>query len=262
MRRALTIAGSDSGGGAGIQADLKVFTAFGVYGMSVVTAITAQNTVRISGIHGLPAQFVRLQLEAVLEDIGSDGIKTGMLLNADIVETVADSVRQYAVPFWVIDPVMVSKGGDRLLDERAVQILVKKCIPLCSLVTPNIPEAEVLAGIRIDTENDIFRAAKKIHRLGAGAVLIKGGHRPGNATDILFDGKEFTRFVSEMIPTKNTHGTGCTYSAAILANLILGRPLEAAVRISKAYVTEAIRQAFPIGKGYGPLNHFIRPESV
>ncbi len=262
MKRALTVAGSDSGGGAGIQADLKTFMAFGVYGMSVVTAVTAQNTVRVSRIRGLSADFVLLQLKTVMEDIGSDGIKTGMLLNREIVETVANFVHHHSVPFWVIDPVVVSKSGYRLLDKNAVEALVTKCIPLCTLVTPNIPEAELLTDIRIRTENDMFLAAEKIHQFGASAVLIKGGHRSGNATDVLFDGKEYTRYISKKIQTKNTHGTGCTYSAAILSNLILGRSLQEAVRISKAYVTEAIRQALPFGNGYGPLNHFVQPELV
>ena len=256
--RALTIAGSDSGGGAGIQADLKTFSAFGVYGMSVITSVTAQNTVKVHGIIGLEPQFVGLQFEAVLTDIGVDGVKTGMLYNAEIVQTVASKLRENTIPHVVVDPVMVAKGGDRLLEKSAIEILKEELLPVATLVTPNIPEAELLAGITIHSEEEIREAAVKIMNLGTRSVLIKGGHSQGDqAIDLLFDGETFTEFKSERIDSRNTHGTGCTYSAAILSNLIQGCSMIEAIRISKSFVTEAIRNAFSLGKGHGPLNHFV-----
>ncbi|MBN2029054.1 bifunctional hydroxymethylpyrimidine kinase/phosphomethylpyrimidine kinase [bacterium] len=260
IKRALTIGGSDSGGGAGIQADIKTFSAFAVYGMSVLTAVTAQNSLNVNGITGIPPQFVSLQFESVLTDIGIDGVKTGMLFNAEIVQTVAQKLNENHIPLVVVDPVMRSKSGDILLENRGVDLLMEKLIPLATLLTPNIPEAEMLSGVPIRTDEDITTAAKKIHDLGCKAVLIKGGHRRGNATDILFDGVEFSKFTAPRIDTQNTHGTGCTYSAAILANLIKGKNLRDAIRLSKWFVTEAIKHAFPLGKGHGPLNHFIRIE--
>jgi hydroxymethylpyrimidine/phosphomethylpyrimidine kinase len=261
--RALTIAGSDSGGGAGVQADLKTFSAFGVYGMSVITSVTAQNTVKVHGIAGLEPQFIGLQFEAVLTDIGIDGVKTGMLYDAGIVQTVAYKLRQNSIPHVVVDPVMVAKGGDQLLEVSAVEIFKREMIPVSTLVTPNIPEAELLAGIPIRTEEDIQDAAIKIMDMGGRAVLIKGGHFQGNhAVDILFDGTTFTKFASERINSRNTHGTGCTYSAAILSNLIQGHSMIEAVRISKSFITEAIRYAFSLGKGHGPLNHFVDIQSI
>ncbi|HDQ44019.1 MAG TPA: bifunctional hydroxymethylpyrimidine kinase/phosphomethylpyrimidine kinase [bacterium] len=262
IQRVLTIAGSDSGGGAGIQADLKTFSAFGVFGMSVVTAVTAQNTTRVHGVEGLSPEFVALQFEAVLSDIGVDAVKTGMLLNAEIVRVVADKLKESGIPHVVCDPVMVAKGGDRLLDEDAVAMMREKLLPAVTLVTPNIPEAESLSGIPIDSARALKKAAETIHALGPGAVLVKGGHLKGDAVDVLFDGNEFVRFTDIRIDSIRTHGTGCTYSAAIAANLARGLPLREAVRISKAFVTAAIREAYPLGKGHGPLNHFVRVEGM
>ena len=256
--RALTIAGSDSGGGAGVQADLKTFSAFGVYGMSVITSVTAQNTVKVYGITGMEPKFVGLQFEAVLTDIGIDGVKTGMLYNAEIVQTVASKLRENPIMHVVVDPVMVAKGGDRLLKTNAIEIFKKELIPAATLITPNLPEAELLAGISIRSEEDIRDAAEKIKNLDCQAVLIKGGHFKGDlAVDLLFDGETFTEFKSERIDSRNTHGTGCTYSAAILSNLIKGCSMIEAIRVSKSYITEAISHAFSLGKGYGPLNHFV-----
>lgn len=256
--RALTIAGSDSGGGAGIQADLKTFSAFGVYGMSVITSVTAQNTVKVHGIAGLDSQFVGLQFEAVLTDIGIDGVKTGMLYNAEIVQTVVSKLRENSISHIVVDPVMVAKGGDRLLETSAIEILKEELLPAATLITPNIPEAELLAGMTIHSEEEIREAAIRIREMGCQAVLIKGGHSRGDqAVDLLFDGETFTEFKSERIDSRNTHGTGCTYSAAILSSLILGHSMIEAIRISKSFITEAIRRAFSLGKGHGPLNHFV-----
>jgi len=262
IKRALTIAGSDSGGGAGIQADLKTFSAFGVYGMSVLTAVTAQNTVRVNGVEGLSPEIVSLQFESVLADIGVDAVKTGMLFNVEIVQTVVRKLREGRIPHVVVDPVMVSTGGDRLLEDQAVESIKQSLTPLAELITPNIPEAEILAGIRIGSLDDMKEAAVRIHRLGCGAVLVKGGHLTADAVDILFDGHRFTRFTAERIASRNTHGTGCTTSAAIAANLAKGKPLTEAVGISKHYITEAIRSGFPLGKGYGPVNHFIRVQGM
>jgi len=261
IKRVLTIAGSDSSGGAGIQADLKTFSAFGVYGMSVVTAVTAQNSLRVNGVEGLSPKFVGLQLESVLADIGVDGAKTGMLYSAEIVQVVAQKFRESRIPFIVVDPVMTAKGGDSLLEPRAVKVLREELIPVATLVTPNILEAEVLSKMSIHSIDDVKDAAQEICGLGCRAVLIKGGHLRGEALDVLFDGNRFFTFSAKRIATKNTRGTGCTYSAAILANLVGGKSLVDAIRISKIFVTEAIRYAFSLGKGNGPLNHFVRMKS-
>ncbi|HHS12783.1 MAG TPA: bifunctional hydroxymethylpyrimidine kinase/phosphomethylpyrimidine kinase [bacterium] len=258
--RALTIAGSDSGGGAGIQADLKTFTAFRVYGMSVLTAVTAQNTVRVHGIEYISPRLVGLQFEAVMTDIGVDGLKTGMLGSTAIIQEVAGKLRDNAIAIVVVDPVMVSTGGDALIEEQGVKSIKADLIPLSTLVTPNIPEAEILSGVKIRDFEDMKRAAFEIHRLGCGAVLVKGGHLTEDAVDILFDGDRFSRFSAPRIKTSNTHGTGCTYSAAVLACLLLGNPLNEAVHAAKRYVTAAIREGLPLGKGHGPLNHCVRVE--
>lgn len=258
MKRLLTIAGSDSGGGAGIQADLKTFQAFGCYGMSVITAVTAQNTLGVHGIHELPPQFVVKQLESVVGDIGVDGVKIGMLSSAEIIRAVAKSLRQLEVSRLVVDPVMRAKSGDALLREDAQRALIADILPLADLLTPNIPEAEALAGGTIRSKDDMRRAAEEIHRLGAANVLVKGGHRQEDATDILFDGHDFFEFAGERIPTKNTHGTGCTYSAAIAANLASGMTLPDAIDRAKQYVTLAIREGLSLGKGVGPLNHSVK----
>lgn len=256
--RALTIAGSDSGGGAGIQADLKTFTAFSVFGISVITSITAQNTRSVLGIRDLPPEFVELQIDAVLSDIGADAVKTGMLSNEEIILAVAGKIKEYRVEKLVIDPVMRAKGGDVLLKSEAEKALIEELLPLSFIVTPNIPEAEALSGIPISSIQDMKKAAKKIKSLGARNVLIKGGHleNTSESTDILYDGKDFYNFSTPRIETKNTHGTGCTYSSAICAGLAKGLYLTEAIEGAKRYVTEAIRRSFNLGAGHGPLNHF------
>ncbi|NQT23993.1 bifunctional hydroxymethylpyrimidine kinase/phosphomethylpyrimidine kinase [candidate division KSB1 bacterium] len=260
FKRVLTIAGSDSSGGAGIQADLKTFSAFGVYGMSVITAVTAQNTVRVHGVEAISPDFVGLQFEAVITDIGVDAVKTGMLFSAEIIDVIALKLSQNRIPNVVCDPVMVAKSGDCLLQEDAIQKLKERLIPEVSLLTPNIPEAEALSGIEIDSADALKEAAIRIQDMGCDAVLIKGGHLKGDADDILYDGERFVRFSQKRIESMHTHGTGCTYSAAIAANLAKGFEMMDAVRISKLFVTEAIRQARPLGKGHGPLNHFVHTE--
>ena len=255
--RVLTIAGSDSGGGAGIEADLKTFTALGVYGMAAITSVTAQNTVGVTGVHDLPPAFVAEQIDAVARDIGIDAAKTGMLSNAGIIEAVADRVAAHGIERLVVDPVMVAKSGDALLHESALDALIRRILPLAFMVTPNIPETETLAGMKVVRIDEIHEAARRIHGLGARYVLIKGGHIEGDAaTDYLFDGTAFEEFTAARIPTKNTHGTGCTYSAAIAAFLAKGHAAPEAVQRAKAYLTGAIRHGFALGKGHGPLNHF------
>jgi hydroxymethylpyrimidine/phosphomethylpyrimidine kinase len=257
MKRVLTIAGSDSGGGAGIQADLKTFCAFKVYGMSVITAVTAQNTVRVHGVEEIHPKFVSLQIDAVFTDIGVDAVKTGMLLNSDIVMTVARKCEEYKVDHLVVDPVMISKSGESLLQPDAVHYLKHDLLPLAELVTPNIPEAETLADMKIESQLAIQEAAFRICQLGCRAVLVKGGHLEGDAVDTLYDGSSYHKLSSSRIETLNTHGTGCTYSAAIAASLAKGLPLLRAVRIAKSYVTSAIERSFSLGKGHGPLNHYV-----
>jgi hydroxymethylpyrimidine/phosphomethylpyrimidine kinase len=256
VKRVLTIAGSDSGGGAGIQADLKTITALGCFGMSVITALTAQNTLGVTGIHEVPADFVALQFDAVASDIGIDAAKTGMLASADILLVVAGKVRQYGIEKLVVDPVMVAKGGASLIREDAREALIRELIPLACVVTPNIPEAEVLSGLSIVAEQDMKAAAAVIHELGARHVVVKGGHLSGTATDIFFDGRRFYSFSTERIATKDTHGTGCTFSAAIAAGLADGMSVYEAVGAAKTYIQEAIRNAWRIGGGHGPTNHF------
>lgn len=257
--RALTVAGSDSGGGAGVQADLKTFTALGVYGLSVLTSVTAQNTLEVSAIHDLPEQLVGLQFDAVMSDIGCDAAKLGMLSNEKIVETVAEKIDQYAIEKLVVDPVMRSKGGTALL-RNSTELLKKEILPRALVVTPNIPEAEVLSSVSISNVSDMKTAAEKILSLGARSVVVKGGHlaKDHPAVDIFFDGKTFEELVSERIETKNTHGTGCTFSAAICASLAKGMSLSVSLENSKAFITEAIKNSLEIGKGHGPLNPFGR----
>ena len=255
--KALTIAGSDSGGGAGIQADLKTFTAFRVFGSSVLTAVTAQNTVGVQGVVNLPPDFVAQQLDSVLGDIGADAAKTGMLSTAEIIRAVAAKLREYRVEKLVVDPVMIAKSGDSLLRPDAREALIREILPLALLVTPNLHEAEVLAEMPVRDREAMEEAARRIHRLGAGAVLVKGGHLKDEATDLLFDGRAITPFTAERIQTPHTHGTGCTYSAAIAAGLARGWALLDAVETAKRYVTRAIQEGFPVGRGVGTLRHFI-----
>jgi hydroxymethylpyrimidine/phosphomethylpyrimidine kinase len=261
MKRALTIAGSDSGGGAGIQADLKTFAARGVYGMSALTAITAQNTLGVQGVFELPPEFVAQQIDSVVTDIGVDAVKTGMIANSAIIAIVAEKVEQYDLPHLVVDPVMVAKGGDALLRPEATQALIRKLIPLAEVVTPNAFEAEALIGQPLATLDDMKRAAEAIRDLGAGNVVIKGGHVeafPGEAVDVLYDGRDYTLLRGERITSGNTHGTGCTFASAIAAELAKGATVREAAQAAKSYVTRAIRGSvdWNIGKGHGPLNHF------
>jgi hydroxymethylpyrimidine/phosphomethylpyrimidine kinase len=253
--RVLTIAGSDSGGGAGIQADLKTITALGGFGMSVITALTAQNTLGVHGIHEVPPAFVAAQFDAVAGDMGVDAAKTGMLSTPEIIETVAAKIRQYKIARLVVDPVMVAKGGMSLIREEAKKTLVEQLIPLAYVLTPNIPEAEVLAGIRIATLSDMKAAAEIILALGAGHVIVKGGHLSGEAVDLLYDGETFREFNSPRIATADTHGTGCTYSAAIATGLARSLSVAEAVAEAKRYITEAVRYAWRVGGGHGPTNH-------
>jgi hydroxymethylpyrimidine/phosphomethylpyrimidine kinase len=253
---ALTIAGSDSGAGAGIQADLKTFAALGVYGTSALTAITAQNTLGVRAVEELSPTIVAAQIDAVIEDIDADAVKTGMLASAAITETVAERLGHHGITQVVVDPVMVAKSGDRLLREDAVQALRQTLLPLALVVTPNLPEAEILAGMAIRGRAELEEAARRIAATGARYVLVKGGHAPGDPVDVLFDGRAFKEFAGPRVQTRNTHGTGCTLSAAIAAYLARGAPVEQAVRRAKDYLTAALRTAYPIGHGHGPLNHF------
>ncbi|HZD04252.1 MAG TPA: bifunctional hydroxymethylpyrimidine kinase/phosphomethylpyrimidine kinase [Longimicrobiales bacterium] len=255
IARALTIAGSDSGGGAGIQADLKTFQALGVYGMSAITAVTVQNTTGVSGYEEVPAAVVGDQIRAVAADIGVDAAKTGMLAGAAIVEAVAEAIRETGIPNLVVDPVFVSKHGHPLLAEDAVDALRTRILPLARLVTPNLPEASGLAGFTVETEEDMRRAGETILEAGPEAVLVKGGHLGGEqATDLLVTGEGASPVTTERIDTPNTHGTGCVLSAAITARLARGDDLPDAVRAGKEFVTGAIRAALAIGEGIGPVD--------
>jgi hydroxymethylpyrimidine/phosphomethylpyrimidine kinase len=257
--RALTIAGSDSGGGAGIQADLKTFAAFGVYGASAITAVTAQNTVGVRAIHEVPTDVVAAQIDAVLEDIGADAAKTGMLSNAEIIEAVADRLRAYSFTRLVVDPVMVAKSGDALLRPEAVRALIELLLPLAAVVTPNALEAAVLSGIEVRDSESAREAARRIHALCPAIVIVKGGHLAGNRSDdLLFDGRSFEVLSGRRIDTPHTHGTGCTFSAAITACLARGMEPIAAAREARAFLQGAIENAEPLGAGHGPVNHFWR----
>ena len=258
IAKALTIAGSDSGGGAGIQADLKTFAALGVYGASVITAITAQNTRGVYAIQEIEPAVVAAQIDAVLDDIGAGGVKTGMLSSSSIIEAVAERIRHHRVDNLVVDPVMVAKSGDRLLRAEAITSLKERLLPLALVVTPNVPEAETLVGQPVESDADVEAAAREIVRLGARAVVIKGGHRSGDAVDVLYDGKEFRAFRAPRFDTPHTHGTGCTFSAAIAASLAKGMDVVDAVAAAKDYVTGAIAAAYPIGSGHSPVHHFYR----
>ena len=255
--KALTIAGSDSGGGAGIQADLKTFSAFRVFGMSVLTAVTAQNSLGVQGVENLPPAFVAQQLRSVLDDFGTDAAKCGMLSTAGIIDAIADVLADHRIEKLVVDPVMVAKSGDPLLQADARTALADRILPLALVVTPNLPEAEVLAGMRVVEPEDMEEAARRIHVMGPRYVLVKGGHLKGDATDLLWNGREFTRFTAARVDSANTHGTGCTFSAAIAAGLARGQALGDAIRSAKAYVTRAIREGFKAGHGVGQLRHFI-----
>jgi hydroxymethylpyrimidine/phosphomethylpyrimidine kinase len=259
MKRALTIAGSDSGGGAGIQADLKTFAALGVYGMSAITALTAQNTVGVLGVFPVSPEFVALQIDAVAKDIGADAVKTGMLGNSGIIEAVAAKIVEHALRPLVVDPVMVAKSGDALLEPAARGALIEKLLPLAAVVTPNLPEAEALCGFAIEDMEGMRRAARVIRDMGPQCVVVKGGHLLDSAksTDLFFDGKRFEELAAPRIETTNTHGTGCTFASAVAARLALGDSPWDAVRAAKRYVTEIITASakLSIGHGHGPMNH-------
>ncbi|WP_018132093.1 bifunctional hydroxymethylpyrimidine kinase/phosphomethylpyrimidine kinase [Effusibacillus pohliae] len=256
IARALTIAGSDSGGGAGIQADLKTFTVLGVFGMSAITAITAQNTLGVHGIYNLPLEAIGKQIDAVVTDLGVDAAKTGMLSQASIIELVAEKIRQYSIRNLVVDPVMVAKGGTRLLEESAQHALIRYLLPLAQVVTPNLPEAEVLTGREIRTVDDMREAARRIREFGVGTVVVKGGHLEADAIDVVYDGETFEELRSPRIHTRHTHGTGCTFSAAVTAELAKGKSVMEAVRAAKEFITCAIADSLELGGGHGPTNHW------
>lgn len=254
---ALTIAGSDSGGGAGIQADLKTFQEHLVFGTSALVALTAQNTVGVHAVHPVPGDVVAAQIDAVAQDIGVDAAKTGMLATAELIEVVADAIRRHAIPNLVVDPVAASKHGDPLLADDALDALRTLILPLATVVTPNLGEVELLTGVVVDGPADLPAAAEAVKALGPAWVLVKGGHLPGNddAVDLLFDGDVMHEVRSARSETTDTHGTGCTLSAAIAANLATGHDVPAAVDLAKAYITGAIQQGLRIGHGIGPVDH-------
>ena len=260
---ALTIAGSDSGGGAGIQADLKTFHAFGVFGTSALTAITVQDTHGVHGVHPVPVDVVRRQIEVVAADLEPAACKTGMLATVDLVETVAGAIRGSRLPHYVLDPVMVATSGDRLLDRDAEGGIMELLVPLAGLVTPNLDEARLLAGRDIETEDDMRAVAELLVERGAGAALVKGGHLEGSeVVDVLVDGDGTRSWRRPKITTRSTHGTGCTLSAAIAAGLAWGRPLRQAVEDALHYASRAIAEAPGLGGGNGPLNHFVAAPAV
>jgi hydroxymethylpyrimidine/phosphomethylpyrimidine kinase len=257
VRVALTIAGSDSSAGAGIQADLKTFAALGIYGTSAITAVTAQNTLGVSSVFVLPADLVTAQIEAVAGDIDVHATKTGMLGTAAIVEAVAAAIEELELPNVVVDPVMVAKSGDRLLDDDGIQMMRLELLPRARVVAPNIPEAEVLAGIRITSPDSAREAARRIKDLGPASVIVKGGHGEGDEiVDLLFDGVQFREYRTARVMTRNTHGTGCTFASAVAAALALGSELPDAAARAQAYVAGGLRSGLSIGRGHGPLDHF------
>ncbi len=251
--RVLTVAGSDSGGGAGIQADLKTMLALGVHGMSAICAVTAQNSVGVHGAWELPPEAVRAQLDAVLSDIGVQAVKTGMLGSAAIIATVAESLAEVVAPL-VVDPVMVSKHGDPLLERHAIADVKEQIVPLATVVTPNLPEVEVLTGVKADDEASMVRAAEAVHALGARWVLVKGGHLAGDPVDVLFDGESVRRYASYRLTVRHTHGSGCTLASAIACYLARGVGVPEAVEHAKQFVTGAIEGGFALGHGIGPVN--------
>jgi hydroxymethylpyrimidine/phosphomethylpyrimidine kinase len=256
IKRILTIAGSDSGGGAGIQADLKAITLLGGFGMSVLTALTAQNTVAVTSIHDVPLDFIAAQIDAVFSDIGVDAVKTGMLSNTGVVELVASKMSEYKPSIVVVDPVMVAKSGDSLLTAEARKTLAEFLLPEATLVTPNLAEASALVGWQVVQEKDMRRAAAEIRELGPKYVLVKGGHLQGEAVDLLFNGQEFHEFRSPRIKTRNVHGTGCTYASAIATYLAQELEVVEAVKAAKLFITDAIRHGLSLGQGHGPTNPY------
>ncbi len=261
MKQVLTIAGSDSGGGAGIQADLKTMTVHGVYGASVITAITAQNTLGVQGVKVLKPSVVASQLDSVLSDLSINAVKTGMLVTEGIIKVVSDKIKEYEMDNLVVDPVMVATSGDLLLSEEAIGSLREDLIPLATIITPNLNEAKVLAGKSCNDSYSLEELAQELYQLGAEYVLVKGGHTDDSkARDVLYDGSRFINFTARRIDTKDTHGTGCTLSSAISTNLALGYDVEDAIKRSKDFITEAIKSGCKVGQGYNPVNHLVKFE--
>lgn len=256
MKKVLTIAGSDCSGGAGVQADLKTFSAHGVFGMSVIVSVVAENTSRVIAIQDITPDMIEKQIDAIFEDIEVDAVKIGMLSSPECIKAVAAKLREYKPHNIVVDPVMYAKNGCPLMEPTTVDTLIKRIIPLADVLTPNIPEAEIIAGMQISTVNDMEVAAQRIHAMGCKAVVVKGGHAVGNALDVLYDGSKIYHFDSARIDTKNTHGTGCTFSSAVTSQLAKGASIEKAVELAKVYVTTAIKHSLAIGKGCGPTHHF------
>ncbi|MDR5696035.1 MAG: bifunctional hydroxymethylpyrimidine kinase/phosphomethylpyrimidine kinase [Armatimonadota bacterium] len=252
--RVLIIAGSDSGGGAGIQADLKTVSALGAFGMTAITALTAQNTTGVYGVVEMPPEFVAQQIDVVVKDIGVDAVKTGMLSNAAIIEAVASKIREYHLSPVVVDPVMIAKSGSPLLRPEAIDALKGVLLTVATVVTPNLHEARALTGMEIEDISSMREAAKAIHALGPQYVVVKGGHLKGEAVDVLFDGQQFYEFRAERVNTHNTHGTGCVYASAIAAGLAKGKSVVEAVKEAKEFVTMAVRHSLALGQGHGPVN--------
>lgn len=262
MKTALTIAGSDCSGGAGIQADIKTMSALGVFGMSVIVSVVAENTSKVISVEDISPELIGDQLDAVFGDITVDAVKVGMLHSSKSIEAVASKLLQYGAEKIVIDPVMYAKDGNALMREDCIDLYIQKILPLAACLTPNIPEAERFTGMKIRTEADMKAAAERIVDMGAKTVLVKGGHFGGDPCDILFDGSKFNRYTAKRIVTKNTHGTGCTLSSAIASYLALGEPLKIAVKKAKQYITGAIKNSLEIGRGNGPLNHFYKARKI
>jgi len=255
MRKVLTIAGSDSSGGAGIQADIKTITAHKMYAMSAITALTAQNTTGVYGIIEVPPEFVGKQLDCIFTDIYPDAVKLGMVSGSDIIDVIAEKLRQYGAKNIVVDPVMVSTSGGKLISDAAIDSLVAKLLPIATVITPNIPEAEVLCGLKVKDENSMIRAAELLTERFGGAILVKGGHRVNDANDLLYENGNIHWYRSERVNNPNTHGTGCTLSSAIACNLADGKTLDESVRNAKDYLTGALKAMLDLGKGPGPVNH-------
>lgn len=255
MKKVLTIAGSDCSGGAGIQADMKTMAAHKVYGMSVITSLTAQNTTGVYGVLDIEPEFVAKQIDCVFQDIVPDAVKIGMVSNSKIIDVIVDKLQEYKAKNIVVDPVMVSTSGSKLLSDEAMEVLQNKLIKIADIITPNIPEAEVLSGMSIKSQEDMMEAAKKISIMLNGAVLIKGGHLVSDAIDLLYSNGEYRWFKSERINNNNTHGTGCTLSSAIACNLAMGYTLEDSIEKAKKYLTGALKDGLNLGRGSGPLNH-------
>ena len=258
MKRALSIAGSDCSGGAGIQADLKTFSAHGLYGMTVITSVVAENTFRVTDYQDIRPDIIEKQIDDIFVDIPPDAVKIGMLSCSGTMVAVEERLRKWKPSNIVIDPVMYAKNGCALMEESAISTLVSRVVPIADLITPNIPEAEKITGTIIKTLDDMRQAARLIHGMGCKAVVVKGGHLEGDAIDILYDGNEFYEYSALRVETKHTHGTGCTFSSAIASNLALGAPIHLAVEKAKAYINDAIVHAPKLGKGSGPTHHFYR----